>query len=383
MGGSGNLLFINNFRKVDVNVNPEIERYSKKLIKIAVVLLLLLTFYFTVAYFIPIIFDMFAVLLKGFLPFILAIVVAILIDPLVNWLENLKIKRGFAVLIALILLVIMITLFLVVVISRLVIELADLYQQVPFYTRNIYSYVLDSLEVIRNFLSSNPLPQEAQNAILNSMNMVIDQTGNLIAKIMNFLFGLLAGLPGLLTILIVSALATFFISRDKVRLTQLFYKIIPQRYVQSTNGLVAQISIALVGFFRAELILISITAVLTILGLYIIGLNYVFTIGIIVGLLDLLPIVGPGALFIPWAIITLLFGNIKLGFALLILYGIISVVRQVAEPKILSQNIGLNPLAVIIALYLGLKFLGIWGIIIGPFSFIVIKGIIKGWHTDY
>lgn len=366
-----------------MKVNPEIERYSKILMKIALVLLVLITFYFAVAYFIPIGLDVLGFILLGFLPFILALVVAILIDPIVNWLESCKIKRGFAVLIALILLIFLITLLLVVVISRLVIELSDLYQQIPFYTQNIYSYVLDYIEVIRNFLSDNPLPAEAEKAISNSMNAVIDQTANIIAKVINFLFALITSLPGLITVLIVSALATFFISRDKVRLIQLFYKIIPEKYVQSANGLVTHLGSVLVGFFRAELILISITGILTTIGLYILGIKYAFTIGIIVALLDLLPIIGPGALFIPWVIIVLIYGNIKLGLALLILYGIVSVVRQVTEPKILSQNIGLNPLAVLVALYLGLKFFGVAGIIIGPFLFILIKGIIKSMHIEY
>lgn len=383
MGSSNHLLFLNNYRKVDVKVNPEIERYSKILMKIALVLLVLITFYFAVAYFIPIGLDVLGFILLGFLPFILALVVAILIDPIVNWLESCKIKRGFAVLIALILLIFLITLLLVVVISRLVIELSDLYQQIPFYTQNIYSYVLDYIEVIRNFLSDNPLPAEAEKAISNSMNAVIDQTANIIAKVINFLFALITSLPGLITVLIVSALATFFISRDKVRLIQLFYKIIPEKYVQSANGLVTHLGSVLVGFFRAELILISITGILTTIGLYILGIKYAFTIGIIVALLDLLPIIGPGALFIPWVIIVLIYGNIKLGLALLILYGIVSVVRQVTEPKILSQNIGLNPLAVLVALYLGLKFFGVAGIIIGPFLFILIKGIIKSMHIEY
>ena len=139
-------------------MNPEIERYSKKLIKIALILLLLLTVYFAVAYFIPITLDVFSLIFTGLLPFILAIVVAILIDPLVNWLESRKIKRGFAVLIALILVIVLIALILFIVISRLVIELSDLYQQIPFYTQNIYSNILEILEVVRNYLSTNPLP---------------------------------------------------------------------------------------------------------------------------------------------------------------------------------------------------------------------------------
>ena len=366
-----------------MKVNPEIERYTKKLIKITLLLVALITFYFAVAYFIPIGLNVLSFILLGFLPFILALVIAILIDPLVNWLESRKIKRGFAVLISLFLLTIVISLILVVVISRLVIELSDLYQQIPFYTQSIYSFVLDYIEIIRNFLSSNPIPAEAEKAISNSMNTVIDQTANIISKVINFLFNLITGLPGLFTILIISTLATFFISRDKVRLIELFYKVIPERYVQSTNKLFNHLGSVLVGFFRAELILISITAVLTTIGLYILGVKYAFTVGIVVGLLDLLPIIGPGALYLPWAIIVLFSGNIRLGIALLILYGIVSVVRQGVEPKILSQNIGLNPLAVLVALYLGLHFFGVAGIFIGPILFILVKGIINSMRTDY
>lgn len=364
-------------------MNPEIERYGKILIKVALVLLSLITIYFALAYFIPLSVDVLAFVLLGFLPFIIALVVAVLIDPVVNWLESYKIKRGFAVLIALILLIVLIALLLVIVISRLVIELSDLYQQIPAYSQNIYSLVLQYLEVIRNYLSSNPMPVEVENAISNSMNAVIDKAGNLIAKAINLLFSLITGLPSLVTILIVSALATFFISRDKVRLIQLLFKVIPERYVQPARSLFNHLGSVLVGFFRAELVLISITAVLTTIGLYILGIKYAFTVGIIVGLLDILPIIGPGALFIPWVIILLFYGNIKLGLAILILYGIVSIVRQTTEPKILSQNIGLNPLAVLVSLYLGLKFLGAAGIIIGPVIFILVKGIIKSWQIEY
>ncbi len=365
-------------------MNPDLERYSKSILKIAVVLILMLTLYFAITYFLPMTFSVTRFLFKGLLPFVLAIVVAILIDPLVDLLEmKFKFSRGLAVVLVLALLFVILMLVIIFVISRLVIELSDLYQQVPIYTNTWYNYILGAIENIRNYLSSNPLPQEAQNALRNSMNTVIDTTGSIIAVTINFLFGFLTGLPGFITILIVAALATFFISKDKVYLTQLFYQSIPKKFIKPASTLINHISAALVGFFRAETILISITASLTIIGLYLIGVDYALTIGIVVGILDLLPILGPGTLFIPWAIMAFVSGRISLGLALLIIYGIITTVRQLIEPKILSQSIGLNPLATLLALYLGLKFIGVWGIIIGPFLFIVLKGIINGWNHQY
>lgn len=365
-------------------VNPDLERYSKTILKILIALVLMITLFFAVAYFIPMAFNVISFLFKGLFPFLVAIVLAILIDPLVDWLEKRRgIKRGLAVAIILILLLVFVVLFMVFVISRLVIELSDLYQQVPIYTRTWYDYILQTIEGIRNYLTSNPLPQQAQEALRNSMNTVIDQTAGIIAKITNSLFGLLTGLPRFITILIVSALATFFISRDKKKIMQLFYKLLPKKHIKPTSALISHISTALVGFFRAETILISITAILTIIGLNLIGVDYALTIGIMVGILDLLPILGPGALFIPWAILVFISGQISFGIALLIVYGIVSAIRQLIEPKILSQSIGLNPLATLLALYLGLKFIGVWGIIIGPFTFIFIKGVLKGWNQEY
>lgn len=362
-------------------MDPEIERYSKIILKALILFVIMVTAYFAVKFFLPMSVDVLKLLLKGFLPFLVAVVLAVLIDPLVDWLEQKRrIPRGLAVGIVLIFLIALIILFMVFVISRLVIELSDLYKHIPQYTQSWYGYFLNLIESIRNYLTSNPLPAEAQEALRNNMNTVIDQTAGLIARITNFLFSVLTGLPGFITILLVSALATFFISRDKAAIARFFYQLLPNKFVKPTSTVVGHISGALVGFFRAETILISITALLTITGLYIIGIDYALTAGIIVGILDLLPILGPGAFFLPWAIIAFVSGRISFGIALLIIYGVVSTVRQLIEPKILSQSIGLNPLATLVAIYVGLQLLGMAGIIIGPFLFILGKGILKGWR---
>jgi sporulation integral membrane protein YtvI len=321
--------------------------------------------------------------LKGLLPFVIAVVIAILIDPIVDWLEKKRgIGRGLAVSVVLLFFLFIIGLLLIFVISRLVIELSGLYRQAPNFTRDLYSYTLNLVESARNYLSSNPLPQEAQNALRNGINTVVNGTASFIAAATNILFGILTGLPGFITVLIVSGIATFFISRDKNKITMFFFNNIPQKYIKPMSTVINEVSKALVGFFRAETILISITTIITITGLYILGVEYALTIGIIVGLLDLLPILGPGSVYLPWVFIEIVSGRVKFGLALLVLYAIATGIRQLIEPKVLSKNIGLNPLATLLALYLGLKFIGVWGIIIGPFIIIVIKGIIKGWNRQ-
>ena len=95
-------------------------------------------------------------------------------------------------------------------------------------------------------------------------------------------------------------------------------------------------------------------------------MKYIFTIGIVVGILDILPILGPGTFFVPWIIWALISGDTKVALSLLIVYIIISVVRQFLEPKIIGDNIGLHPLATLISLYVGLQLGGVIGMIMGP-----------------
>ena len=96
---------------------------------------------------------------------------------------------------------------------------------------------------------------------------------------------------------------------------------------------------------------------------------------VLIGFVDLLPIFGSGTFMIPWAIISACSGDIKLGIAILVLWGIMSVTRQLLEPKIISGSIGIHPIFTLIAMYTGFKFIGVLGMFIGPIILIVLKNI--------
>ncbi len=359
-------------------MNPQLERYVTVLIKLGITLLILITAFFTIQYILPLIFHVLGKLTWGFLPFILAIVIAILIDPFVDWLVHKKrVSRGVAVAVSLLFVLALISVVVIIIVSRLVIELTGLYGNLPAYTQYFMKFGVQTVEQVRVFITNNPLPIEAQNALKANLQVLIDSLTGIVGATTNFLFNLLTGLPGFATIIIVSALATFFVSRDKALITGFIYKFTPNKYIAPISTIISEISKALVGFFRAQTILISITSVLSIIGLYILGAKYALTMGLIIGFFDLLPILGPGTILVPWAIINMLAGSYDLGIALLILYAILVGIRQLIEPKIIATNIGIHPLATLISLYLGLKYLGVPGIIIGPFLVILAKAVAK------
>lgn len=84
---------------------------------------------------------------------------------------------------------------------------------------------------------------------------------------------------------------------------------------------------------------------------------------------------GSGSVIVPWAVISSVNGDIKLGIALIIIYAIILVVRQLVEPRIVSNKIGIHPIFTLIAMYTGFKIIGLLGLFIGPIILIILKNI--------
>ena len=131
---------------------------------------------------------------------------------------------------------------------------------------------------------------------------------------------------------------------------------------------------------KAQVTLILISFVISLIGLYILyfaGLNVGFPLITAIGIafVDALPILGSGTIMVPWGILSGLNGDLTLGISIIILWIIMSMVRQFIEPKIVSGNIGIHPIFTIAAMYTGFKFVGVWGMVLGPIILIILKNI--------
>lgn len=134
----------------------------------------------------------------------------------------------------------------------------------------------------------------------------------------------------------------------------------------------SKLSEAGIAFLRCQLIIMSIVAVICVGGLYIIKNDYPVLIGIGIAFLDALPILGSGMVFIPWAIIVLINGNIFTAAILMTIYLICQVVREILEPKLIGNRIGIKPLYTLIAMYVGVKLFSVAGFFLGPIGLLII-----------
>lgn len=119
-------------------------------------------------------------------------------------------------------------------------------------------------------------------------------------------------------------------------------------------------------YLRAYLLLGGLTFLQMFIGLACLRVPYAFVLAILIAIVDFLPILGTGVVLIPWAVVSLLLGEVKLGIGLIVLYAVTTVIRQVLEPKLIGDGLGLHPLLSLAAMYAGLRLFGVWGMILAP-----------------
>lgn len=126
-------------------------------------------------------------------------------------------------------------------------------------------------------------------------------------------------------------------------------------------------------------------SILKVLGIY--SGKYIFIIALVTALVDIFPVLGTGTILIPWGLASLLFGNYPFGIAIIIIYVCITVIRQIIEPKIVANNLGIPPILSLMGMYIGLKLFGVIGLFIMPIIITVLKvlndkGVIKLWRKS-
>lgn len=351
-----------------------------RLVVVTGMLVVLKLFTYFVQEFLPVFGKAMNTLVYAFLPFILAFLIALLMEPLVSQLmRGMKMRRPFASILSLILVIAGMGLFVSLIVVRLYNELSTLSLTLPDYGyfMNLLNQFIDKVE---KFIVINPQIQATLNS---SVGTILSSLQNGATSASLALLNFLAAVPGFFVILVITVVATYMMSASFPGVKRFFQGFVPRRWHMGAQSVGQDLGSAIVGFVRSETVLISITFVILTLGLLLMGNDYAFTIGFIAAFLDLLPIVGTGIIFVPWAVTLLIMGSASQAIQLLIIWVVALVVRQVLEPKIMSKGIGLHPLPTLMSMYVGLKLLGGIGLILGPGLVILYEALRKaGIFTD-
>ena len=128
-------------------------------------------------------------------------------------------------------------------------------------------------------------------------------------------------------------------------------------------------------YVKTQLIIMTLTCIICSAGLYFMGNPYALLLGVLIGIIDALPVLGTGTVFIPWCIILLIMGKYSSAVAILVIYLVAYYTRELLEPKLMGAGFGVSPVLMLVSLYVGLILFGISGVITGPVAVILIREI--------
>lgn len=346
-----------------------------KLIKISIILACCTIGYFLIS-----------ISLSLLVPIFAAVLIAIIMEPGIAVLEKtLKLPRLFASIIVLILLIILIIGLLFFMLTELYEGMAYLAVQLPMHLQTLgmiaekyfHSTILpfyDSLLSLFNRLGNGESLLFQEN-IQNLFGYFAEQAGIFFQNLLLSIPGVLTIIPESFTISLFIFLGSILLSADFPRIKQSVIQYTPKKIYQSAKRIIHYLKQSVFGYMKAQFILVAISFQIILLGFLLLKIEHALTIALLLILIDLIPYIGTGIVFIPWMLYTFFTGDYSLTIGLAVIYATALLVRQFIEPKVLSVNIGVHPLTWLVAIFIGLKIWGIVGLFITPFFIVSIKAL--------
>ncbi|MBE5906384.1 MAG: sporulation integral membrane protein YtvI [Lachnospiraceae bacterium] len=317
-------------------------------------------------------------LLTLFMPFVIGYLISLMANPLVRFLEHrLKIvrKTGSAIVIVL---AIGVSALLVYGIFAAVADQANrLINDVPAMTQNAkvdYATIQDS---IGNLIER--LPAGLQNKLTNVNENVGEYVMNWFSKLdVTDVTGgaskVVSNIPSILIGLIVGLLASYFFIAQKHEFEAFLSRHTSESVKEKFHMVKIQLFDVLGGYFKAQFKIMAVVYVILVIGLGLLRTRYFFLSAFGIAFVDMLPFFGTGTILGPWSIIKILTGDYKMAIALIALYGVTQLVRQLIQPKLLGDSIGMNPFATLFFMYVGYLMGSVLGMILAvPIAMIIIN----------
>jgi sporulation integral membrane protein YtvI len=196
-------------------------------------------------------------------------------------------------------------------------------------------------------------------------------------RISAMLVGWVGSLPELMLTCIVFVISVYLFGYHLPTLKHFFLSFFETKSQTKVETVLMKLRQSVIGFFRAQLFLSSLTYVLTATGLWILDVRHVFVIALVIMLVDVLPILGTGSVLVPWAVYAFSKDEATLAIGLIVLFLVITIVRRAIEPKILGDHLGIATLPTLMSLYIGFQIFGGVGLLLGPLLVIVYQAMVK------
>ncbi len=320
------------------------------------------------------------VLWKGalfFMPFVIGWVIAMIGNPIVRYLErklNIVRKAGSFLIVAGVLALIILGGYMLIarIAAGCVSFVRDAPEILEAAQRQVESFIA-SFSGLRRFFPESAW--EELVAMVGSLEGSVDQIIAGIGEPTVHAAGNFAkGIPNAFVYAVITVLSSYFFIADSDMIMESLKEVVPQPVVRYGSVVKKNLMRAVGGYFAAQFKIMIVVAVILTVGFLMIGIHYSLLWAILIAMLDFLPVFGTGTVLIPWAIIEFFNRQFYMGVALLVLYFVSQLVRQLIQPKIVGDSMGLPPLLTLILLYIGFRAGGVSGMILAvPLGLILIE----------
>ena len=310
-------------------------------------------------------------------PFVLAYVIALAIEKPVRWLSRrLWGKRTLAA-------TVMVTIITVIFVTALGYLVYMGVTEIKAFVKNFDYYMImvrqQCARICLNMdgwmgLKSGCCLDVAEKCITAIENGLLSDGGAQIAnKVMKISMPLVASIAIVIGAIIVCIMSVVYLSNvlDKIRMWR--ERTVFAREVGVVTDALKQLMNV---YFRIQVIIMGVNSALCIVGLMIIGNPYAIVIGLLIGLVDALPIFGTGTVLIPWAILMILCKKYMVAAVLISLYVVTYFIREIMESKCMGDRMGIAPFTMLVVIFVGFMVYGVMGFILGPISYVIIKALI-------
>ncbi len=331
----------------------------------------------------------FRFLLPWTAPMLLAFAAAVAIEPAVEALCRRRFPRSAAAGVCVLSFLALFGAFMWFLLSRLFSEVQHLGEHLPELIAGVSDFIGRWQSRFGGMASRLPesLAGVLDSAVTGIMDYLSSLPASLSARAVSALSGFVSNLPTWLLFAVTWLMGLYFISAAYPRFVRFLRSQIPPKTFERVRRVKRDLQQSLGKYLKAQLIMSGITFVEMLIAFALLRVDYALVLAIVVAIIDALPVFGAGTVLLPWAAWELIAGDPGRGLGLAISYGASAVLRSCIQAKLLGDQLGLHPIATLLAIYAGWKAIGVWGMILFPIAAISLKklndsGIIHLWNTE-
>lgn len=315
-------------------------------------------------------------------PVFISILIFLMIEPLAKWLNRKGIKKSIATAMSM-LLFIVIALGILAGSGMLFVAQANNLSEI---VTNNSENLIEEIQKFANYMQvqSQLIPEGVMTKITDYLTTLTDKIGDFAGAFLKWFAGFISSFTSFIVHFLLGFILAYFLSVEIDTWKRLAREKTPNTFKKAYYFLKENVFLGLIGYIKAQAILITITFGVILISLLVLRVDNAFTLALIAAVLDVLPVLGVSTLFIPWIIYLFFVGQTSLAIWLLIVLGVVVGLRQILEPKIVGDSLGVSAFTMLVFMIISLSLFGIAGLILSPVLIILLKslyeqGYLKQW----